>query len=512
MTEEVQRERRTHAQRAVEPADVPIRLRRAGGHDGSTGPRARSGLICTSAPSATAPRRRRRAAERFRSIVRDQRRADDVVFRAARARELRVLLPPHDREVQRDQRRDGRRKQIDVRDEQARQELLGRVDAAEQEEREPRPDHRTESSDRVRDAQPGSAEQVVGQRIAREAGDRRDKEQQPDDPVDLARLAERAGKKDPAHVHDDAGDEHERRPVMDLPHDQAAVHLEAERERRRERGRQRPRRAAHTDRVASSPRSGRRTAPRTFPSRRARRTRTVDLAEHERPMIGKRLAQRVTHEGAVPSRSSTQSASPTFDHARSQKPGPTGSRKSPAARELPRADLDRQARQRVIRRPRDDRAVARRHRTPIGDTGRAVAWPPRDRARRGSRRACTRASTRRSRARARAAGKRTSATCDCASPSASSGKTVTVESTFEVVDADETPSSRTSASPRRQRVSNSCAPAPGQATATARASATAKSGERGREPARAARRARHRRERRRRVSTLSPARSAALDG
>ena len=53
-----------------------------------------------------------------------------------------------------------------------------------------------------------------------------------DHPVQLARLAERAGEEDPHHVHEHRGDEQHRRPVVHLPHQQAAAHVEGDVQRR----------------------------------------------------------------------------------------------------------------------------------------------------------------------------------------------------------------------------------------------------------------------------------------
>ncbi len=65
---------------------------------------------------------------------------------------------------------------------------------------------------------PFTREQVVGERVIRgEAlGHREDEEDEADDPVELAGLAERTGEEDAQHVHADTGHEHECRPVVDL--------------------------------------------------------------------------------------------------------------------------------------------------------------------------------------------------------------------------------------------------------------------------------------------------------
>ena len=74
---------------------------------GSNGPYSQTGLICASPPSsASTPAIEREQADALRGVGRPQPRADDVVLAPAAAAELRVLLPPQDREVGAEQRRD----------------------------------------------------------------------------------------------------------------------------------------------------------------------------------------------------------------------------------------------------------------------------------------------------------------------------------------------------------------------------------------------------------------------
>jgi hypothetical protein len=61
-----------------------------------------------------------------------------------------------------------------------------------------------------------------------------EEQQEADQPVDLTRLAERAGEEDAHHVHEHRGEEDQRGPVVDLPDQQTAAHLEADVERRGE--------------------------------------------------------------------------------------------------------------------------------------------------------------------------------------------------------------------------------------------------------------------------------------
>ena len=75
------------------------------------------------------------------------------------------------------------------------------------------PDDRYRQHDRVGDAQAGTRQQVVGQRVAGESFDDAEHEQQQaDEPVELARLAERAGEEHPQHVDDHRRHEHAARP------------------------------------------------------------------------------------------------------------------------------------------------------------------------------------------------------------------------------------------------------------------------------------------------------------
>ena len=115
--------------------------------------------------------------------------------------------------------------------------------------------------DRVRDAQTGARQQVVGERVAGEAVEDREHEQRhADDPVELAWSAERAGEEDAAEVRHDRRDEHQRGPVVDLAHHEAGAHVEAEPHRRLVGLRHRRRRAAVRScrRRRRSCRSGRR--------------------------------------------------------------------------------------------------------------------------------------------------------------------------------------------------------------------------------------------------------------
>ena len=110
--------------------------------------------------------------------------------------------------------------------------------AAEDQVRQPLADERDGEDDGVGDAQPGARQQVVGQRVAGEPGGEGEQQQEhADDPVDLARPAEGAGEEHPRHVQGDRADEHERRPVVHLADQQAALDVEGDAHHRVERRR-----------------------------------------------------------------------------------------------------------------------------------------------------------------------------------------------------------------------------------------------------------------------------------
>ena len=126
-----------------------------------------------------------------------------------------------------DQREDERGQQQDVQRVQAADDRRARELAAEEEERDPGADERDALDHAVDDAQAVAREQVVGERVAGEAlGHGEDEQHEADHPVELARLAERAGEEDAQHVQADDGDEEQRGPVVDLAHEQAAADVE----------------------------------------------------------------------------------------------------------------------------------------------------------------------------------------------------------------------------------------------------------------------------------------------
>src|SRR5690606_40915923 len=113
---------------------------------------------------------------------------------------FRSLLLHQQEEVQRDQRDQDQRDEEDVEDVEPGQDLRARELPTKYRRRRPRADHRDREHDRRGDPQAGAGEGVVGERVAGEALEEAEPEQQQaDDPVELTRLAERTGEEDPEH-------------------------------------------------------------------------------------------------------------------------------------------------------------------------------------------------------------------------------------------------------------------------------------------------------------------------
>ena len=195
------------------------------------------------------------------------------------------------------------RQHHDVEDVQAADELAGREVATEHEVGQPRTQERDGQDDRVHDPKARSGQQIVRQRIAGDPGRQRHQQQaHADQPVDLARPAERAGEEDPTGVHDDRGQEHERRPVVDLAHQQPGAHVErqphhriegrrhlrADEGRVRTRVRDRPRVGGEEEREVHA-----RGEQHDIAEQR-------DLAQQERPVIREDLVQHDTRDFGGP--------------------------------------------------------------------------------------------------------------------------------------------------------------------------------------------------------------------
>ena len=85
----------------------------------------------------------------------------------------------------------------------------------------------------VDDAQTVSGEEVVGEAVPGEALSHSEhEEEEADNPVELARLAESAGEEHTEHVQTNRGDKEQRGPVVDLTHQKAAPDVKGQVERR----------------------------------------------------------------------------------------------------------------------------------------------------------------------------------------------------------------------------------------------------------------------------------------
>ncbi|SHQ34208.1 Uncharacterised protein [Mycobacteroides abscessus subsp. abscessus] len=141
-----------------------------------------------------------------------------------------MLLVPDQGQVDTDERQDDRGDQQDVHGVQTGdQDVAGEV-ATEQRPVHPGADQRKAHGDAgKRRADTGAGEQVVGQGVSEETFEhRQDEQQRADDPVGLTGTPERTREEDTGHVHHDRRREHQRRPVMDLPHEQTTTYLEAD--------------------------------------------------------------------------------------------------------------------------------------------------------------------------------------------------------------------------------------------------------------------------------------------
>ena len=261
--------------------------------------------------------RRAEHRQRAQRIVRPEPPPDDVL---GIAHELRVLLVDHHPEVQRQEHPDRDRQIVDVQRVEMRDQLRsGKIVGAVEHGRRPLPHERHGQRDAVGDAQADPGKVVVRQRVAGEAGQRReDEHRHADHPVELARPAERAGEEDARHVHEDRGDEAQRRPMVDLP-DHVADRMRpvGEREHRRIRAR-----LARIERE------------REPDARRDERHEKVqrELAQIERPVIGIDLREEIPRAGVRAETLVEPAHDAADDHVtRPQSSGPTGPSKSPRA-------------------------------------------------------------------------------------------------------------------------------------------------------------------------------------
>ncbi len=277
-------------------------------------------------------------------VDRQQRHADDVLVGAAGTRELRVLVVEDQDQVADHEPEHDARQQQDVDRVEPGDEVGARELPAEQEHRDVRADDRHGQDRALREADTGAGEQVVRERVAGETGEHaQDEQQEAEQPVDLARLAERAGEEDAHHVHEHAGEEDDRRPVVDLPDEQTAADVEADVQRGGERLRHQLPLERDVTAVVLHLVHRRVEEQRQVHTRQDDDDEAVeaDLTQHEGPVVREDLAhvglgQGVDPEAAVgpvghPLTRGGLAACLCSAHPRSQKAGPTGSSKSPSA-------------------------------------------------------------------------------------------------------------------------------------------------------------------------------------
>ena len=239
--------------------------------------------------------------------------------------------------------------------------------AAEQQRGEVRTDQRDRLGDRVGDAQAGARQQVVGQRVAEHAVDQDEAQQaEADHPVEAPRAPVGAGEEHAEQVGDEGRGEHQGGPVVHLADDQAGAHVEAQAQDRvvglgHADPAQRPVAAQIDGRGGRGLEEQAHVHPGDHEDDEAVQG---DLAEEERPVVGKDVAQLPADEAAT--------AGGVVE--------PAGHVAVPVAR--------------PDRRPAGSRRAGRRS---TGGRGTAASGPRLRTGPRRSRRACRRGSRRRSR-------------------------------------------------------------------------------------------------------------------
>ena len=372
---------RNEPQRAVGEADVPVGLRSR---------RHRRRVVRSVGPDRVDLEQRGNQHDHaeddeeestgLRCEHRHDRHTDDVVVGAAGAGELGVLVDDQQQHVHAERGDQNGGQQQDVQNVESPDDVRAGELAAEQQVRDPGSDDRDALDHAVDDAKAVAREQIVGKRVAGEAfGHREDEQHETDHPVDLTRLAERAGEEDAQHVQADGCHEQQRCPVVHLAHQQATADVEREVERRGHRRRHLDALQRHVGAVVVDldhrrlEEEGQERAREQDDDEAVQR----DLAEHERPVVGEDLAPELLddarHAGALvdvvgcPAGEACPRSFCTGDgravlggghSVRSQKLGPTGSVKSLRGDEVALVvDGDGQLGQRALGRSEDDRRL-----------------------------------------------------------------------------------------------------------------------------------------------------------
>ncbi len=234
-------------------------------------------------------------AARLRGEHREEPVADDVVLGPPRAWELGVLLLDQDQQVHGDQAQQDRREEQHVGDVEAADDVLADVVAVEDREVHPGTHDGDRQQDGADDPEPGTGQEVVGERVAGDAHEEgQHQHDDTDEPVGLARAAERTGEEDAQQVHDDRGHEQQRGPVVDLAHEEPAAdvegHLQGGVVRRRHLDPAQRRVGAVVDDLLHGgvEEEGQVRTRQQQDDERVER----DLAQQERPVVGEDLVQR----------------------------------------------------------------------------------------------------------------------------------------------------------------------------------------------------------------------------
>ena len=341
-------EARHEPERSDQPAEIPVRLgavRSLGDVVGAPEPDRVD--LHQPAEQEEHCRDRKEQPQRPRRLPGERRNADDLLLRRAPALAELGVVPRRDEEqVQPEQGRDQNREQEDVGHVHPRLEVgvTRKRGAPEQQSKVPA-DHRDRHQHRVADREPHPGEQVVDQRIpevALEQGE--DQHRQAEVVGQVARLAERTGEEDAQHVQDDRGDEDIGRPVVRLPHQQAGAHLEREVDRGAVGDAHLvPTQRQVVARVVSRGGAGLEEECQVDARPDEDHERVEgDLAEQERPVVRKHIAQRLLQEwrraAALVEEANEAADHDAFRGAFERTPdqdGPTGPEKLPAARRTP---------------------------------------------------------------------------------------------------------------------------------------------------------------------------------
>src|SRR5699024_3927723 len=160
-------------------------------------------------------------------VDREEREAHHVLLGAARSRIVGVLATHHQEQVHGDQRQNDPRHQQDMDGEQPGHDVVTGELPPEDHEAQVGTDDRNGEHHAVGNTQTVTGEHIIGQGVAGEAGQQaHDQQREAHQPVQLTGTPEGAGEEDTQHVDGHRTHEDQGRPVVDLPHQQTATHVE----------------------------------------------------------------------------------------------------------------------------------------------------------------------------------------------------------------------------------------------------------------------------------------------